>query len=344
VVAAITAYNYPLLLTSYKVAGGLAAGCTAVLMPSPRAALHGIAFMRMCQEAGIPDGAVNLVIGEAAGGRQLCEHDGVDMVSFTGSREIGSVVMQQAARGVKKTVLELGGKSPNILLPGTDVDSVIQPSVLRFCRNAGQGCGATTRTLVPREEYDHYVAATRRFMSTIRVGDPFDEATDVGPLIRGEQRERVEGFVQRAIDGGAVVEAGGGRPDGLERGFYMNPALVGNVDNGMEICREELFGPVGALLPYDSVDDAVRIANDSIYGLNANIWGPPDQAIAVARKLRTGTVTVNGGGGDRPDAPWGGFRQSGVGAERGEDGFAEFFQTKHIQWPLGAVGKPAGVR
>jgi aldehyde dehydrogenase (NAD+)/betaine-aldehyde dehydrogenase len=337
VVAAITAYNFPLLITSFKVGGALAAGCTAVLMPSPRTPLSAIAFLACVRDAGLPPGAVSLVLGEADVGQALTTAPGVDMVSFTGSVAVGRRVMEQAARGLKKVVLELGGKSPNVLLPSADVATAVGPSVLRYTRNSGQGCGATTRTLVPRAWYEEYAAAARDVIAGLQVGDPWDEATDLGPLIRADHRDRVQGYVDRAVAASAVVEAGGGRPDG--DGFFLNPALVGGVTNDAEICQEELFGPVGVLLPYDTVDEALAIANGTRYGLNANVWGATDEAMRFARRLKAGTVTVNGGGADRPDAPWPGAGDSGVGIDRGMEGYREFFHVRHVQFPLAAVGK-----
>jgi aldehyde dehydrogenase (NAD+) len=338
VVAAITAYNFPLLITSFKVGGALAAGCTVVLMPSPRTVLSSIAFLRCVREADVPPGVVTLVLGEADVGTALTLADGVDLVTFTGSVTVGRKVMEQASRGLKRVVLELGGKSPNVLLPGAEVATAVGPSVLRYTRNSGQGCGATTRTLVPRDAYDQYAAAASDVIKELTVGDPWDEETDLGPLIRAEHRTSVEGYVTRALDAGATMLAGGGRP-GLDRGFYLNPALVGGVANDSEICQEELFGPVGVLLPYDTVEDALAIANGTRYGLNANVWGPTDEAMRFARRLKAGTVTINGGGADRPDAPWPSAGDSGVGIDRGMEGFREFFHVRHVQFPLAAVGR-----
>jgi aldehyde dehydrogenase (NAD+) len=335
VVAAIAAYNFPLLITSFKVGGALAAGCTAVLMPSPRTILSSIAFIACAEEAGLPPGVVNLVTGEADIGRHLTQAQGVDMITFTGSVEVGMSVMAQAAGGLKHTVLELGGKSPNILLPGTPVQTAVGPSILRYTRNAGQGCGATTRTFVPRASYAEYAAQAKDFISGIKVGSAWDETTDVGPVVRGDHRDRIEGYIDRALAAGATIEAGGGRPD-LD-GFYLNPTLIGNVENSAEICQEELFGPVGVLIPYDTVEEAIELANGTRYGLNANVWGPTDQAMHVARRLKAGTVTINGGGADRPDAPWASAGHSGVGVDRGMDGFSEFFHVRHIQYPLAQV-------
>ncbi len=343
VVASVIAYNYPLMLIAFKVAGALAAGCTTVLMPSPRAPLSSIAFTRIAEEVGIPEGVVNLVIGGAEAGRALTEHPAVDMVSFTGSVAVGRKVMAQAASGLKRVVLELGGKSPNIVLPGADVAATVGPSILRFTRNSGQGCGATTRVLVQRADLDEWNEGAKRFMDGLVVGDPWDERTDVGPLIRREQVHSVQGYVDRAIqDGAAVVAATPGSVPA--RGYYFMPSLFGGVDNGAEICQEELFGPVGVVIPYDTVDEAVALANATRYGLNATVWGPTDDAMRVARRIRSGTVAINGGGPERPDAPWSGYGESSVGSERGEAGFAEFFQVKHVHWPLAGVGRPPGVR
>jgi aldehyde dehydrogenase (NAD+) len=342
VVAAMTAFNYPLNLLAWKL-GALAAGCAVVVYPSPRGTLSTISFLRaVLEDADLPPGVVNLVAGGPGVGERLTTAPGVDMVSFTGSARVGSLVMAQAARTMKKVVLELGGKSPNILLPSADLDAALAPSILRFCRNAGQGCGATTRILVHRSQHDEFVAKASTFVNGLVVGDPMDPATVVGPLIAGAHREWVEQMVDGAVAAGARVAAGGGRP-ALERGYFLNPVLLVDADNASDVCQEELFAPVGAVLAYDTVDEAVAIANASRYGLNANVFGDTAEAIAVGRRLRTGTVQVNGGGGMRPDAPWGGYGHSGVGREMGEDGFREFFEVKHVQWPLGAPAPPQGM-
>jgi aldehyde dehydrogenase (NAD+) len=255
-------------------------------------------------------------------------------VSFTGSAAIGAKLMALAARSLKKVVLELGGKSPNLLLPGADIQAAIGPSAMRFCINAGQRCGATTRSLVPEASFEEFVRASAEFMAAIPVGDPHDENTVVGPLITDAHRHDVEGYLSRAIEAGATVVTGGGRPPGLDNGFYLEPTLLTGLPNTAEINQEELFAPVASVIPYRDLDEAVRLANETKYGLNANVWGPTSEALAVGRRLRSGTVTINGGGGKRDDAPWGGFGASGIGAECGEDGYREFFATKHLQWPI----------
>ncbi|GEM31274.1 aldehyde dehydrogenase [Nocardia neocaledoniensis NBRC 108232] len=334
VVAAVTAYNYPIMLCAWKLGPALASGSSTVLVPSPKGLLCTIAVVELMEEAGFPPGAVNLVFGSPAVTEQVAGAPEVDMVSFTGSAAVGSKIMVLAAPTLKKVVLELGGKSPNILLPGANVDVTIAPSALRFCLNAGQACGATTRSLVPVDLVEEFVAKSAAYMRGLTVGDASDPATVVGPLITDAHRASVEAYLARAVDAGAKLATGGGRPAGLDRGYFLEPTLITNADNDFEIAQEELFAPVGVVIPYRDIDDAVRIANTSKYALNANIWGAVPEAIAVSRRIRSGTVTINGGGGRRFDAPWGGPGYSGVGRECGEDGYREFFEVKHVQWPL----------
>jgi aldehyde dehydrogenase (NAD+) len=333
VVAAITAYNYPLNLCSWKLGPALASGCSVILVPSPKALLCTIALVRLIEEAGFPPGAVNFVFGSPSVTQQVAGAPEVDLVSFTGSAAVGAKIMALAAPSLKRVVLELGGKSPSLLMPGANVKEVAGPTVLRFCRNAGQGCGATTRLLVPQNVMDEFVDETVTFMRGLSVGDPLFKETDVGPLITDEHRVDVEGFIGRAIDQGATLVTGGHRPEALEPGFFFEPTLVTGLSADAEINQEELFAPVASVIPYRDLDEAVEIANNSRYGLNANIWGPTAEAIALARRIRSGTVTINGGG-KRDDAPWGGFGASGVGRECGEEGLREFFEVKHVQWPL----------
>ncbi|WP_051753408.1 aldehyde dehydrogenase family protein [Streptosporangium amethystogenes] len=333
VVTAITAYNFPLGIAALKVGAALAAGCAVVLSPSPRTFLTTSAFVRLVQEAGFPPGALNLVTGDADSSALLTTHPSVDVVTFTGSTEVGRRIQAQAAGTVKRVVLELGGKSPSVILPDAQLETAVRASVLRFTRNAGQACGATTRLVVPRDRVDEVAALAREVIGGLEVGDPWRESTAVGPLIREEQRASVEGAVGRAVKAGAELVAGGGRPS-IGAGFFMNPALLGSVAEDDEICRQELFGPVAVLLPYDDLDDAVRLANATDFGLNAAVFGPTGKAIAVARRIRSGTVAINGGGPSRPDMPWGGFGQSGIGRDGGEEGFREFLEVQHLHWPL----------
>ena len=333
VVAAITAFNVPIMLAAWKLGPALASGCSAVLLSSPKAVLSTRAVVRLMEEAGFPAGAVNFVFGPPAVTEQVASAPEVDLVTFTGSAAVGSHIMSLAAPTLKKVVLELGGKSPNIILPGADIAATVEASALRFCRNTGQACGATTRTLVPRADYDEFAESTARFLEGMTIGDPMDPKTLLGPLITDEHVTLVEGFLQRAVDAGARIATGGRRPDDLA-GFFLQPTLVTDLDNSFEIAQEELFAPVGTVIAYDDVEDAVRIANDIKYHLNANVWGPTPDAIRFARRIRSGTVTINGGGGFRLDAPWGGPGYSGVGRENGEEGFREFFEVKHVQWPV----------
>lgn len=344
VVAAITAYNAPLLLLGRKLGPALASGCTTVLMPSPRAPLSTVAFFEMINESGLlPEGTVNLVVGGPQAGRQLTESPNINMVSFTGSHSVGTQVMKQASATLKRVTLELGGKSPNIILPGADLEVAVPPSTLRFTLNSGQGCGCTTRTLVARSEYDEFIALSNKSLLNLKVGDPRDATTDVGPLIRADQREFVEGHIDQALRDGGTIEAGEQRE--YSRGYFVDPLVIGGVSNDSAIAQTELFGPVGVVIPFDDVDEAIHIANSTSFGLNANIWGRTSDAIDLAQKVRSGTVTINGGGGMRPDAPWGGAGLSGLGRESGEDGFHEYLETKHIQWPVdGEPTKPFGTR
>ena len=335
-VAAITAYNYPLIFTAFKVGAALASGCTVVLLPSPRTLTAAMLFMECVEESGIPPGVVNMVTGEAEVGRALSGQQ-VDLVSFTGSVSVGKSIVRQVADELAKVVLELGGKSPNIILPGVDIAEVVGPTLLRCMRNTGQGCGNTTRILVPRREYDQFVDHARSYLAGLTIGDPFLETTELGPLISAEHRATVEGYAERAVtrDGAQILARGPALA--REPGFFMTPLLLGGVENSSELCQEELFGPVAALLPFDDVEGAVAIANETRFGINANIWGPVDVAEDVGLRLKAGTVTINGGGGDRPDAPWPTMGQSGVGVDRGRDGFQEYFRVRHIQTPLAST-------
>jgi aldehyde dehydrogenase (NAD+)/betaine-aldehyde dehydrogenase len=335
VVGAMTAYNYPINLIAWKLGGALASGCTTVLLPSPRASATTIRVFELIAGLGLPPGVVNLVVGGPDIGRALAGHPGLDLLTFTGSDSVGAKVMAQASPHITRTVLELGGKAANIILPGANLETGVPQAVGRFCRNAGQGCGAWTRMLVPRSMMSDFLAAIKRYLDEdVVVGDPRDERTMVGPLISAEHRDFVEREVAAAVDRGARVVAGGGRPSRGQHGYFINPVLLADLAADDPICDTELFAPVAIVLPYESVNEAISIANNSWFGLNANITGDAQQAMEIARRLRVGTVTINNGSGMRPDAPWGGYKRSGIGRELGEDGFAEFFETKHIQWAI----------
>lgn len=336
VVAAFPAYNYPYTNTIWKLAAALAAGCTVVVQPSTRTALSVAALWTLIEQLDLPPGVVNLIYGEEAAGRQLTSAEGVDMVSFTGSAGVGAAVMAQAAPSIKRVVLELGGKSASVLLPGADVESATSMAIDRLMSNTGQACGAPSRILVQSDDFDQFSECAAAHLADIRVGDPRDPGTALGPLIDRRHRESVQGYVDRALAEGAHVLAGGGPvAEDLPAGFFMNPVLLAALDNRSELCQQEQFGPVGAVLTYRDVDEAVAIANDSQYGLNASVFGPASTAMQVARRIRSGTVVINGGGRTSTAASWGGFRRSGNGREAGDEGFREFFEVKHIQLGFG---------
>ncbi len=333
VVAGIGAYNNPLLYLVSKCCAALAAGCTAIYLPSSLTPLTALLFGEIVHDAGVPRGVLNIVAGGPDVARALTLHPGVDKVSMTGSVAVGRQVMRQAADGLKDVVLELGGKSAGIVLPGADLEHISVPLHGRYLRNAGQGCQSPTRLLVHASQFDDFVDAARAAYARIPVGDPWQGSTMIGPLIREAHRARVEGYVQRAVAAGGTILAGGGRPD-MPVGWFMNGALLGGLANDAEIARNELFGPVAMVIPYADPDEAVAIANDSDFGLAASIFGPQDEAMAVARRLRVGTVSINGGGNFRVDSVLAGWKQSGIGREWGEHGIREFLETQHIQWTV----------
>jgi betaine-aldehyde dehydrogenase len=337
VVGAITPWNYPLHQIVLKVAPALAAGNTVVLKPSEVAPLNAFILAEIIDGIGLPAGVFNLVSGVGSVvGEAIAEHPQVDMVSFTGSTNAGRRVAAVGAQTVKRIALELGGKSANILLPsleGEELAKATKAAVSSAYLNSGQTCTAFTRLLVPADKHDDIVEALREEVeSTYTLGDPATGAGRLGPLISSTQRDRVRFYIEQGIDEGATLVTGGAeQPDGLPKGYYVKPTVFADVRNDMTIAREEIFGPVLSVIPYETVDEAVDIANDSPYGLSGGVWGADlDEAKAVARRIRTGGVEVNGGG-YNPLAPFGGFKQSGIGREAGVYGLEEFLQTKSIQ-------------
>ncbi|MFI6740796.1 aldehyde dehydrogenase family protein [Nonomuraea sp. NPDC050451] len=331
VVAAITPWNYPLHQIVCKVAPALAAGCTVVLKPSEVAPLAAYALAEIFAEVGLPPGVFNLVSGRGpVVGEAMAAHPEVDMVSFTGSTAAGRRVAALAAESVKRVALELGGKSANIILPDADLALAVKVGVANCFVNAGQTCSAWTRMIVHRDQYDEAVRLAVQAARGYTVGDPFDESTRIGPLVSATQRDRVVRYINRGQEEGARLVAGGTeRP--LDRGYYVEPTVFAGVEPGMTIEQEEIFGPVLSLIPYTSEDKAVAIANDTKYGLAGAVWAATeDRAIAVARRLRTGQVAINGGR-FNPLAPFGGYKQSGVGRELGEHGLEEYLETKAMQ-------------
>ena len=332
VVVALSTWNSPYITAIWKLCGALAAGCTVILQCSPKGALCTLALWRLIAELDLPPGVVNMILGEVATGERLTTSPKVDMVSFTGSANIGARVMAQAAPTLKKVVLELGGKSPNIILPGIALEPTIKPSIDRIIANAGQQCGTTSRILVHEDQFDEFVALASAYLDDVVVGDPRDPKSSLGPVVDQGQLSSIQGYVDRALAAGGTIVAGGNDlPSGLPGGAFIAPLLIAGLSNDSEFCQEEQFGPVASILTYKTVEEAIEIANDTKYGLNAMVFGPTQDAIAVARRLRGGTAVVNGRGKNR-DAPWGGTGRSGVGREGGNEGFREFFEVKHLNW------------
>lgn len=333
VVGAITPWNYPLHQIAAKVAPALAAGCTVVLKPSEVTPLNTFILAEVIDEAGLPAGVFNLVTGTGAEvGEALAEHPQVDMISFTGSTRAGKRVAELASRTVKRVALELGGKSANIILDDADLAKAVNAGVSDCYLNSGQTCVALTRMLVPRDRLAEVEDLAVKAAESFTPGDPLQEGTRLGPLVSAAQRERVRSYIRKGIEEGAKLLAGGAEPpQGLERGFFVRPTVFSEVRNDMTIAQEEIFGPVLSIIAYDDEDDAVRIANDSPYGLSGAVWSSdPDRALKVAKKLRTGQVAVNGGG-FNVAAPFGGYKQSGYGREYGKYGIEEFLEIKSLQ-------------
>ncbi len=331
VAAAITPWNYPLYQLLAKVAPALAVGCAVVVKPSELAPLSTYRFTELVDAAGFPAGVYNLVPGRGAVvGQAMAAHDEVDVVSFTGSTAAGRQVMQTAAGTIKKVALELGGKSASIILPDADLHAAVEASVENCMTNAGQSCSAWTRLLVPRELQSVAIAIAASVCDRI--------ANQLGPVISQEQYDTVQSYIAVGIAEGAKLAAGGpGRIPGRERGFYCRPTVFAEVANTMRVAREEIFGPVLTVLPYDGVESAISMANDSPYGLHGAVWAAtPEEGLAVARRLRTGQVDVNGAAVNL-SAPFGGYKQSGTGRELGEIGFEEYLEIKAVQLPAGVA-------
>ena len=336
VVGCITPWNYPLHQIAAKVAFAMAAGCTVVLKPSEVAPIDAFMLAEIIHEVGLPAGVFNLVTGTGpVVGEAIAASPDVDMISFTGSTRAGKRVMQVGAETVKKVALELGGKSANIICDDLD-DETFAKAVMggtgQAFLNSGQTCSLLSRMLVPRSRLAQAEQLAGAVASNIKVGDPFAEGTNVGPLASAAQRDRVLGYIQKGIDEGATLVAGGlGAPEGLDQGYYVKPTVFSNVRNDMTIAQEEIFGPVLSIIPYEGIDEAVAIANDSDYGLSGAVFAADkDKAIAIAKRIRTGQVAVNGGA-FNANAPFGGYKQSGVGRELGDYGFEEFLEIKSLQ-------------
>ncbi len=331
VAAIIIPWNGPVATASLKVAPALAAGCTVVLKPAPEGPVSVMILAEALEAAGLPPGVVNVLPGGREVGEHLVGHRDVDKVSFTGSTAAGRRVMALCAERIARVTLELGGKSAAVVLPDADIGSVVGTVTFAGIGNSGQVCAALTRLVVPREKQDEVVAGVQAAMEAITVGDPREEGVMIGPLAAERQRDRVEDYIRIGIEEGARLVTGGGRPEGLPTGWYVQPTLFADVDNSMRIAQEEIFGPVIVVIPYDTVDEAVQIANDSQYGLSGAVFSA-DRAAgeAVARRIRTGQIYVNDWG-MCVTQPFGGFKQSGIGREGGPEGISAFLETKMIQ-------------
>ncbi|MDT9686520.1 aldehyde dehydrogenase family protein [Streptomyces sp. TRM76323] len=325
VVGAITPWNYPLHQVVAKVAPALAAGCTVVVKPAEETPLTARLFARCVHEAGFPAGVVNVVTGLGhVAGQALVDHDGVDMISFTGSTAVGRRIGAAAGGAVKRVALELGGKSASVILPGADLAAAVAGSVASVMFNSGQRCNAFTRVLVRSDQYEEAVALAAEAVAKYPAGDR------IGPLVSAAQRDRVVSYIEKGVAEGARVVAGGAQPP-LARGYYVAPTVFADVTPGMTIAQEEIFGPVVAFLRYEDEEDALRIANDTVYGLAGAVWGEPAAAAAFARRMEAGQVDVNGGR-FNPLAPFGGYKQSGIGRELGVHGLTEYLHTKSLQF------------
>lgn len=333
VVGCITPWNFPLHQVVAKVASALAAGCTVVVKPSEIAPLSAFALAEAVDAAGLPPGVFQLVPGRGETvGEAIAAHPGIDMVSFTGSTRAGRRVAELAAATVKRVTQELGGKSANVILEDADLERAVEAGVRNAFFNSGQTCSAWTRMLVPRARQGEAIEIARRVAESFVPGDPLADGTTLGPLVSARQQVRVRGYIRQGVDEGARLVTGGAEmPEGLDRGYFIRPTVFAEVENGMTLAREEIFGPVLSILPHDGDDDAVRLANDTPYGLAGAVWSADEaRALAVAKRLRTGQVDINGGR-FNPSAPFGGYKQSGNGREFGRFGLEEFLEVKAVQ-------------
>ena len=333
VVGVIVPWNAPLILALLKVAPALLMGCTCVIKPAPETPLDAYVLAECLVDAGLPPGVVNIVAAGREVGEHLVTHPGIDKVSFTGSTLAGKRIAALCGERVRRVTLELGGKSAAIVCDDADFETTVPALVPAGMMINGQACAAQTRILAPRSRYAELVDGLADAVSRLQVGDPYDDATDVGPLVAERQRDRVEAYIASGIAEGARLVTGGGRPAGLDRGWYVEPTVFADVDNQMRIAREEIFGPVVCVIPYDTVDEAVAIANDSAYGLSGSVWSTdPAGALDIARRLRTGSATINGWRWD-VHCPFGGFKESGLGREGGPEGLEAYCEYQTISLP-----------
>ena len=333
VVGCITPWNFPINQIMLKVAPALAAGCTVVVKPSEVAPTTAFILAEVVHEVGLPAGVFNLVTGFGPDvGEPLAAHPDVDMISFTGSTRAGKRVAEVAANTVKRVALELGGKSPNVILDDADLEKAVRAGVNECYLNSGQACIAPTRMLAPRDRYEEVVELAKKNAERFTVGDPLGGEAKLGPLVSATQRDRVQDYIRQGVEEGARLVTGGPEaPEGLETGYYVKPTVFADVSNDMTIARDEIFGPVLCIIPYEDEAEAVEIANDTVYGLGGNVWsGSQERAVGVARQIRTGQISINGGQ-HNPLAPFGGYKQSGLGREAGTYGLEEFLEVKSLQ-------------
>ena len=339
VVGAVAACNVPMFLACNKLGPALLAGCTVVLKPAAETPLSVNVLAEVFAEAGLPEGVLSVVPWGAETGRALTANPLVDKYTFTGSSSVGKEVGKIAAEKLKPCTLELGGKSAAIILEDADLDAAMGMLLFSGLMNSGQACVAQTRILAPRSRYEEIVEKIGAAVAAMPVGLPDDPGAVIGPLISEKQRDRVEGYIQKGKDEGARLVTGGGRPDGLDSGYYVQQTVFADVDNSMTIAQEEIFGPVLAVIPYETDDDAIRIANESDYGLAGSVWTTDfDKAIEIASKIRTGTYAVNMYAFD-PGAPFGGYKNSGIGRENGPEGIEAYVELKSVLLPFGYTPK-----
>lgn len=342
VAGGIVPWNVPLFVSMLKLAPTLAAGGTIVLKPAPETPLDANLLAECFEGTGLPPGVINIVAADREVGQHLVTHPGVDKIGFTGSTAAGRKIASLCGEQLKRVTLELGGKSAAIILDDADLSTVIPGLMTATMMNNGQACVAQTRILASRQKYGEVVDALTETIAALKVGDPLDPDTEVGPLVAERQRDRVEGYVAGGKEQGARVTIGGGRPSGMDTGWYVEPTLFADVDSSMTIAQEEIFGPVLVAIPFDDEADAVRIANDSTYGLSGSVWGADnDRALDIAKQIRTGTLSVNGfmlefG------SPFGGFKQSGVGREMGPEGLNAYLESQAIAMPADSAAAPVG--
>ncbi len=331
VVGAITPWNVPMFLAAAKLGPALVAGCTVVLKPAPESPLDANRLAELFMEAGLPEGVLSVVPAGREVGEHLVTHPGVDKISFTGSTAAGKRIGMLCGERLKRVSLELGGKSAAVILDDADLGTLLPALMPNAIMNNGEACIAQTRILAPRSRYQEVVDAVAQATASLHVGDPLDPSTDVGPLVAERQRDRVEGYIRSGLDDGAQIVTGGGRPASRVRGWYVEPTVFSGVDNGMRIAQEEIFGPVLVVIPFDDDADAVRIANDSRYGLCGSVWtADAARGLAVARGVRTGTYMVNSSIPVDYTAPFGGFKESGIGREFGTEGMELFCEVKSV--------------